>query len=410
MGNGSYLEARERPYRRAREAATGPRRRISPAGAWLAVLALGCAHAPATPGMPPLASPLVLPAHPFKNMLAVEAEAARSVHDVILDTGAPWFALDLRAFAAVPPSAAAVASGLDVRLGGLVLADQRYQTMPVCASTCVGMPAGALPVAALSPNPTTLDYRGRTVTIGRLAQAPSTVLVQARVAGSPPTRFLVDVMLEGDSVPVPAVLDTGSTNVGIRSQRMDALLADGRAHLAVQSMSGLGEGTSRITRLRSVSVGAARSTGVPVQSGPTIDQFLDGVSKETRTHVEAVLAGSFLRDYVVTIDYAAPSLALAPPKSDDPLEDEFVRAGVSLRALEDGTFRIARASDPTAAPLIDTTLESVDGKPVHGTAIEDADRMLRGPLGATRTLVTRSPRGGEATTTALTVKQTLPSP
>ncbi len=343
-------------------------------------------------------------------MLAVEAEVAGSVHDVILDTGAPWFAFDLRAFAAVPPSAAGVASGLDVRLGGLVLADQSYQTVPVCTSTCVGMPAGALPVVALSPNPVTLDYRGRTVTIGRLPQTPSTVVVSARVAGAPPTRFLVNVMLEGDSVPVWAVLDTGGTNVGIRSRRMDALLADGRAHLAVQSMGGLGEGTSRITRLRSMSVGAVRSTGVPVQSGPRIDQFLDGVSKETGTHMEAVLAGSFLRDHVVTIDYAAPSLALAPPKSDDPLEDEFVRAGVALRALEDGTFRIAKASDPTAAPLIDTTLESVDGKPVRGMAIEEADRMLRGPLGATRTLVTTSAGGGAAATTALIVKQTLPSP
>jgi hypothetical protein len=358
--------------------------------------------------MPPFASPLVLPAHPFKNMLAVEAAAAGSVHDVILDTGTPWFALDLRAFATVPPSTAGVTSGLDVRLGDFVLADQRYQTMPVCTSTCVGMPAGALPVVALSPNPMTLDYHGRTVTIGRLPQEPSAVVVPARVAGTPPTRFMVNIMLEGDAIPVTAIVDTGGTNVGIRRRRMDALVADGRTQLAVQSLGGLGEGTSRIARLRSMSVGAARSTFVPVQSGPRIDQFLDGVSKETGALVDAVLAGSFLRDYVVTVDYAVPSLALAPPVAADPLEDEFLRAGVALRALEDGTFRIAKASDPTAAPLVGATLESVDAKPVRSIAIEEADRMLRGPLGATRTLVTFADSGGASVTTALTVKQTLP--
>ncbi|HUJ62240.1 MAG TPA: retropepsin-like aspartic protease, partial [Kofleriaceae bacterium] len=265
------------------------------------------------------APPVTLPARPFRDTLAVELRVAGQVHDGVIDSGAPWLALDPGAFGAV--AGAAMVGPVQVR--------GRIQRLPICGAACRALPAAAIPLVALAPR-VTLDYRARQVRLG--GPDPRGDVVPARLlAGS---RFVVDATIEGERV--HALVDTGSSAVIVRRRRMAALLGDGRPSLATRTTSGLGPSTGTIARARSVELGAARSLDVPVEATATMDAFMDGVSRETGVQIDALIGGSFLRDYAVTFE---ASRLVVVPAPGDPLDDAYQRAPSALEPMPDGRYR-----------------------------------------------------------------------
>src|SRR5205807_2343253 len=79
----------------------------------------------------------------------------------------------------------------------------------------------------------------------------------------PATRVPVTVDIEGTSHAM--VLDTGASEVTVRSSVFDALTADGRAVLADLPIStAAGQTTAKVTRVRSVTAGGETVAAVPV--------------------------------------------------------------------------------------------------------------------------------------------------
>jgi hypothetical protein len=201
----------------------------------------------------------------------------------------------------------------------------------------------------------------------------------------PATRVAVTVDIEGTSHPM--VLDSGASEVALRQELFDALVADGRAQVTGFSLStASGPMAGRVTRARSITVGDQTVVGPAVLSLGS-DQLLDSLANEVGHDVDGLLGGSYLREFLVTIDYPKRSLRLQRYVPPSPVPDEFRRVGIEIVPSGNG-FAISKVypgSDAAAKQLAARdVVVTIDGQALTGMSGLEADILLDGEVGTTK--------------------------
>jgi len=278
---------------------------------------------------------------------------------------------------------------------------------------------------------TQLDYRGMQLRIGDGAnpagvEAGSTIDFDLEGGGVgsvdaqgmtfvmfPATRISLNIDIEGTSHPV--ILDSGASDVALRKEVFDALVGDGRAQISgfqLSTASGLMEG--RLSRARSIALGA-EAVANPVILSLADDSLLDSLAHEIRHPVDGLLGGSFLREFLVTIDYPRRKVHLQRYVPPSPVPDEFKRVGIELAPMSGG-FAVAKVypgSDAAAKHLaVGDAIVSIGGQALAGMDTISADLLLDGEVGTTKQIGV----GAAASTaiansvTAIRVDDLLPAP
>jgi len=239
----------------------------------------------------------------------------------VVDTGSPLTRLD-------PARHAGVVAGVDqvttLDVGGVHLMNVTVVVASLCGvMMCQGPePAGLLGADTLVNTPFTLDYRSGRVTFGAAsppagAGAPVTVtfdlegggqvIISNQVTAVPATRIAVTTEIEGRSVPM--VLDTGSSTVVLAPELFDAIVADGRTQTNVKVFTVAGRQEVPAIRLQSASLPGAAQSDVEAMRAPLPLTLLE---REVGHPVQGLLGGSYLHNYLTTIDYPARTITLRP--------------------------------------------------------------------------------------------------
>ena len=142
----------------------------------------------------------------------------------------------------------------------------------------------------------------------------------------------------------------------------------------------------RVTRARSITVGDQTVVGPAVLSLGS-DKLLDALAVEVGHTVDGLLGGSFLREFLVTVDYPKRSLRLQRYVPPSPVPDEFRRVGIEIVPSASGfaISKVYQGSDAAAKQLaVRDIVVSIDGQPLAGMSGIDADLRLDGEVGTTK--------------------------
>jgi hypothetical protein len=230
----------------------------------------------------------------------------------------------------------------------------------------------------------------------------------------PATRVMLTAEVEG--VARAFMLDTGASEIALRPSLYEALVADGRAQLSgLPIQTAMGPTTAEVTRARAVTVGGQTVTNVAVMT--VGDTLLDSLQDEIAMPVDGLLGGSFLREFLVTIDYPKRRLLLrryAPPAA---IADEFKRVGIDLGASSAAhrhTVGKVFANTDAERQMIrlGDELVSIDGHALDALDAIAADALLNGTVGSGKQIalgITTVPELTNATVTVL-VDDLIPAP
>jgi hypothetical protein len=159
----------------------------------------------------------------------------------------------------------------------------------------------------------------------------------------PPTRIPVTVFIEGTDAAhqYNFMLDTGASEVTLSSTVYQALVADGRPQLAggIPISTVNGNMTASVTRAKTITVGGETVMDAPVMTIPvdnSNDDLLGNLGQELGYQLDGLLGGSFLRNFLVTIDYPSGQLHLQR-YTNPPIADEFRRVGITINLNDAGT-------------------------------------------------------------------------
>jgi Aspartyl protease/PDZ domain len=306
-------------------------------------------------------------------------------------------------------------------LGGSVMRQFSVQldyAAPMMEGFCLGCTAvGRADVLADNVVPFTLKGGGDSaVTLGTDSNGNP---INSPAINIPPTRIVVAVAIDGTAH--TCIVDSGATQLSIRSTVYDALVADGRAQLSggIAIMTIAGPANAEVTRAKTITVGSATISDPPVMSIMTTppDQLLGNISNELKTQIDCLLGGSFLRNFLVTIDYPATQLHLEPYLTP-PIPDEFRRAGFTIGlATQTGPFVVTYVypgSDAASQGIaVGDDVVAIDGNnlmpPIY---VDAADQLLDGTPGTTKTITfgaTKKAANSGQTLTVL-VDDLIPNP
>jgi hypothetical protein len=251
--------------------------------------------------------------------VAIDGATAMSF---VVDTGSPLTLVDPDKFSTLAlPSGAGNATTLDV--GGIHLMNVGILAASPCGVMMCGdsSPAGLLGGNVLVNYDVLFDYRaqviGFDVTPDTSALGPPSTTAfklegggQVVVSGSgpiavPATRIAVDVTIEGTTHAF--VLDTGSSKVLLLPALYDSIVSDGRAQGTANVLTVTGTTNEPTTVLHTVALGDAVQTNVAAVRAPF---SLDALSAEVGHDVEGLLGGSYLSNYLVSIDYPTQTITL----------------------------------------------------------------------------------------------------
>jgi hypothetical protein len=202
----------------------------------------------------------------------------------------------------------------------------------------------------------------------------------------PATRVMLTADIEG--TPRALMLDTGASEVAVRGDIYDALVADGRTQLSgLPIQTAMGPTTADVTRARAITVGGQMVANPAVMT--VGDALLDALQDEVKMPVDGLLGGSYLREFLVTIDYPARRLVLrryVPPVA---IKDEFKRVGIDLGPGSPAhRYTIGKVYANTDAQrqqlTIGDELVSIDGTNLDGVDGITADGLLNGDVGTTK--------------------------
>jgi hypothetical protein len=379
----------------------------------LLALAAGChnndLHALQTQGVLGVPTPATFSA----NVLYVDASVDGVAGGrLLIDSGAPLTILDPARFlpAKIDNGSGTVDS---LTVGGLTVEDVPELGLALFGERPGFVPAGILGANVACQFATVLDYRGAEA---RLAAGPPTDVTDAALPGTrvpvalqgggsgtldgtqfsfPATRISLTVDIEGKQRTL--ILDTGSSYMVLRDALWYDLASDARPTLAgVPILSASGPVTGKLTRAKTVTL-----AGETVMSPPVLDigdDLLDGFQTEVGHPVDGLLGGAFLREFLVTIDYPHDGLFLARYSSEDHIDpDEFHQVGIALDATPANSghaFRVAAVFPNTDAAKVGIlpgmVLVSVDGKMLDTLGLDEAEKLLHGPVGTVHDVETTS--------------------
>jgi hypothetical protein len=225
--------------------------------------------------------------------------------------------------------------------------------------------------------------------VGFTIAGGGTVMDTKLTINYPATRIPVTVAIEG--VDHPFILDTGASEVTVRSTLFTALTADGRAilrDLPIATVAGAGSAT--VSRVRSVSLGGEEVPNVPVMTLGT-DDLLDHLTMELGHPVDGLLGGGYLREFLLTIDYPHGMVHLRRYDTREHIVDEFQRIGIALGPSIPGSgYQITTVFAGTDAARqgiqAGDLLLSIDGQSLASLDSVAADRLLAGTVGTSHQL------------------------
>ena len=254
------------------------------------------------------------------------------------------------------------------------------------------------------------------VTLGTDSQGNA---INSPVVNIPPTRIPVTVTMDGTDH--PCIVDTGATEVSLRSTVFDQLTSDGRAKLVsgIAIMTIAGASNASLTRAKTMTVGDSTVDNVPVMtimSTPS-DQLLNGISNELGTQIDCLLGGSFLRNFLVTIDYPNGQLHLQPYVTP-PIPDEFRRVGITVGLDVTGSHFVVSSvypgSDAAAQNIsVNDQVISIDGTSLATVGyVADADQLLDGMPGTSKMIMFGKTKDSALTNMTVSVKvdDLIPNP
>jgi hypothetical protein len=308
-------------------------------------------------------------------------------------------------------------------LGGDVMRNFPVQldySAPMMDGFCLGCSAGTTrtDVSAGGTIPFTLKGGGNSaVTLGTDSQGNP---INSPVSNIPPTRIPLTVTIEG--TPHQFILDTGATEVSLRSTVYMDLVSDGRAQLVsgIAIMTIAGASNASITRAKTITVGDVTVADAPVMTimSTPPDELLDGISGELNMQVDGLLGGSFLRNFLVSIDYPKGQLHLQPYLTP-PIPDEFRRVGFTIGLDAAGTNFVVASVYPntdaaTQGIMVGDQIVSVDGTSLVSVGyVATADALLDGTPGTSKMIKFGAKTGDPAlagTTISVMVDDLIPNP
>lgn len=300
-------------------------------------------------------------------------------------------------------------------LGGDVMRDFSIQldyAAPTMEGFCLGCVSGPRDDVASPGASLPFSLRG-----GGTGPVPLASDVQPTVT-IPATRIPVTVDIEG--VQHPFILDTGASEVSVRTTVFDDLTSDGRPKLTNFPITTVtGNSGAEVARAKTLTVGGEMVTDVPVMTIPG-DELLDGISKELdrsgKTQIDGLLGGSFLRNFLVTIDYTKGQLHLQRYTTQT-WQDEFKRVGIELGATQPGSqhaYGVGVVYPGTDAEQkgirVNNEVWSIDGMSLDGMDAIQADALLNGTPGTMKTLaISNSDTAAAPVTVQVLVDDLIPS-
>ena len=411
--------------------ATPPRARVAPvASAVLALIAsltlvVGCggssdAGAPSAHGRETRGTPSPARATFEGDVVFVDAAVNGKPGKLLVDTGSPLNLLGPDHFG-VPSGSSRVGS---VAVGGLTVID-----VPVIGFLPNGGVAdGILGGGTMCQFVTTIDYRASTVTLGAVpdvagVDSPGVTTTFSLEGGGrgqfstgdvvdfPATRIVVTAKIDG--VAHAFVVDTGASFAVVRKSLYDALLSDGRKVLPVDVSLVAGAATASAFRLRSLEIGGALVSSV-VAAYPGSDNLLDAVGQEVHHPIDGLVGGTFLREFLLVVDYPGRKLRFARYGTREHVRDAFSRIGVSLSHHTTGAHhysvdRVFPGTDAQAQGVkVGDFVVSVDAVALDPLDVEHADLALRADVGTPHTVVLARATGD--TTLTVRTDDLLPLP
>lgn len=376
----------------------------------------------------------------------VEVSLDGVVHPMVLDTGAPFTAIDRDAF----PGRVDGLAPADVALLGIEAPGLEVSTFDLFGAG--GPVDGLLGADVLATFALEVDYRGGTAALhvdGALAPAPddaTPVELDARIAGgglaSVPgcgltcgtrvldaTRVLVRARVEGLADPVWAMIDTGASGVLVRDTLL-ARLDDAEARvrprlpgLRVAAVGGVVDGAFvRLWRLALIGAGGRfggddDGPSVPLDDVWAMDLpglgLFEGLSAETDLHVELLIGGSYLRATQLVVDAPREVLRLAPyPTTPHVPVDEFARVGFTLEPAG-GLWLVGTVFPGTDAEaeglFAGDTIDAVAGAPLVGLTAAEVDVLFAAYAPGDVVPLTVTDRSGTAREVGVSVEDLLPS-
>ena len=367
-----------------------------------------------------------MPAIFEQNVLRVMASVNGSQkRALVVDTGAAITAIDPGAF-----TDASFTSGQATTLAveGVTFKSVPAVSVSICGNACTATTIDGLfganilrqfvvsfdyqaPSVTLGPRPlpSYVDANGEQVAFALEGGGRGTIQGSTTVLDVPATRIALDVTVDG--AVRHFVVDTGASYILMRPSIFTGLIADGRKTLTVSDETVTGTAQGQIARTRTVSVGGVLLEGVPLQTVP--ETFIDGLQTEVGHSLDGLLGGSFLREFLVQIDYPARNITFHRYTTEDTRGDEFNRVGITL-ASSGTSYSVSKtlagtdAAAKAPAGFVGATVLSIDKIPLAGNDDDQVDRMLRGNVGDTREITYAS--GGTTKTLTLRVDDVLALP
>jgi hypothetical protein len=252
---------------------------------------------------------------------------------------------------------------------------------------------------------TSFDYRGRQFWLGAGATIADVAVPGASVPFTleggglarlnpqqtielAATRVPVTVDLEG--VEHSFIVDSGASDVTVRSSVFQALTSDGRVAVGGFPVSTAnGSMSATITRTRSVTVAGETVTNVATLNLGD-DTLLDNLEMEVKHQVDGLLGGTFLREFLVTVDYPGRTLHLQRYATRAHIVDELQRVGVSLGEYTGAGYALFSVFPATGAAragiVAGDELVGVDGRSLANLDPLAADQLLLGTPGTSHRL------------------------
>jgi hypothetical protein len=379
----------------------------------------------ATTGMPGIPSPARIGA----NLVLAEVDVnGQSGPLLLVDTGSPFTLIDPSQYPAISfPTAPQIS--VDLTFGVFtvekvpaiqtnfldssnvpeIVGGNLMRQFPVQIDYSERDPSRAFRLGASNMTATGVEMPGGTVmfTLQGGGRGPISDVTQT-IVSTPATRIPLTVDIEGTSS--PCILDTGASEVTVRQAVFDMLTADGRAQLAGLPIgTAMGPADAHVTRAKTVTLAGQTVTNPAVMTiGDTGETLLDALSREIGHPVNCLLGGSYLREFLVTIDYPNGTLQLqrySPPLA---IEDEFKRVGIEIGPGTGGhgyAVAVVYPGTDAAAKMLSVGDEilSIDGQSLASLDAIQVDDALDGMVGTTKQLGLGATKIPALTNTTITV-------